>query len=137
MVVEKLPSVGLYFRFYGDAFDPDEITRRLGVEPTKKFRLGEPITEDGRARWPSYGWIIEVGPRKALDIEDMLPELRERADVSPKAVKQLCADLNLDLVITCGVGVGEADDYPGMFFPADFLAWVVELGASVNVDVMD
>jgi hypothetical protein len=136
MVVENLPRVGLYFRFYGDSFDPDEITQRLEIQPTNKFKSGDLITEDGRARWPGYGWIIKVGPRRTLNIEDMLRELQERADVSPETVKQLCADLNLDLVIICGVGVGDATELPTMFFPSDFLEWVAELGASINVDVI-
>ncbi len=127
--------VKIYFRFYGDSFDPDEITRRLGIQPTNKFRLGDPIDEEGRARWPGYGWIIKVGPCETLDIEGMLKELRKRAEVSPELVRKVCADLNLDLVIICGVNGEEADTMPAMFFPTDFLSWVVELGASLNVDV--
>jgi len=135
MVVSKYPEVGLYFRFYGDSFDPDEITRRLGIQPTNQFRLGDPINGNPRARWPSYSWIIKVGPRTTLDIKDMLGELREKADVLPAVVKQVCADLNLDLVITCGVSGEDADAVPTMFFPTELLKWVTELGASINVDV--
>lgn len=116
MVVKNYPKAGLYFRFYGDSFDPDEITRRLGIQPTNKSRLGEPIDENGRARWPGYGWIIRVGPRKTLDIKDMLGELREKADVSPAVVKQACADLNLELVIICGVSGEDADAVPRCSF---------------------
>jgi hypothetical protein len=136
MHLENPPSVSLYFRFYGESFDPDEITRRLGVHPTNKFRPGDPIAESSSARWPGYGWIIKVGPQKTFDIEDMLRDLRERADVSPTSVKQLCADFNLDLVIICGVGWEAGDSMPTMFFPPEFLAWVVDLGASLNVDVI-
>ena len=80
--------------------------------------------------------MVKIGPSETLDIEGMLRELRERVDVSPEAVKQLCADLKLDLVIVCGVSCEEADTTPAMFFPTEFLSWVVELGASLNVDVI-
>lgn len=80
--------------------------------------------------------MVKIGPSETLDIESMLQELRERMDVSPAVVKQLCADLNLDLVIVCGVSGEEADTMPAMFFPSEFLAWVVELGAALNVDVI-
>ena len=136
MVVKNLSRVSLYFRFYGDSFDPDEITRRLGIQPTHSFRPGNPITEDGRGRRRGYGWWIKVGPKNTLNIENMLQELREQVDVSPNVIRQVCSDLNVDRVILCGVGGEEAGTMPAMFFPADFLEWVVELGASLNVDVL-
>lgn len=136
MVVTNFPETKLYFRFYGERFDPDEITHRLGIEPTAQRRPGDPITKDGRGKYRDYSWMVKIGPSETLDIENMLRELRESMDVSPEIVKQLCADLNLDLVIVCGVSGEEADTMPAMFFPNEFLAWVVELGAALNVDVI-
>jgi len=136
MVVENLPRVSLYLRFYGDIFDPDEITRRLGLEPTSRFRPGDPITEDGRGRRRGYGWFLKIGPQETLDIDDLLHEFREQVAVSPQVVRRLCRDLNLDLVVVCGVGGGGADTLPATFFPTEFLDWTVELGASLNVDVI-
>jgi hypothetical protein len=136
VVVKNLPRVSLYFRFYGDSFDPDEITRRLGIQPTHSFLPGDPITEDGRGRRRGYGWWIKVGPRSTLDIEDMLHELREQVGVSPEIIRQVCTDLNVDLIIVCGVGRDEADTMPTMFFTSNFLSWIVELDASLNVDVI-
>lgn len=135
-MIETFPQVKLYFRFYGDSFDPDEVTRRLGIKPTMQFRPGDPITEDGRGRRRGTGWAIKIGPQSTLDIESMLHELRERADVSAAVVKQLCADLEIELVIVCGVSGEQADTMPAMFFPTEFLAWVVDLGASLDVDVI-
>ncbi|HWD40001.1 MAG TPA: DUF4279 domain-containing protein [Fimbriimonas sp.] len=136
MVVTNYPEVKLYFRFYGEAFDPDEITRRLKIEPTIQRRPGDPLTQDGRGVCRDYSWMVKIGPSEILDIDDMLHELRRRINVAPDDVKRLCADLNLDLVIVCGVGGEEADTMPAMFFPTEFLEWVVSLGASLNVDVI-
>jgi hypothetical protein len=136
VVVTNYPEVALYFRFYGASFDPDEITRRLGMEPTAQRRPGEPLTSDGRGRARDYSWMVKVGPSETLDIEDLLHELRKRVDISSDAVKKLSVDLGLDLVIVCGVLGEEADTMPAMCFPTEFLEWVVELGASLNVDVM-
>jgi hypothetical protein len=136
VVIKNSPRVSLYFRFYGDSFDPDEFTRRLGIKPTHSFQPGDPITADGHGRRRESGWWIKVGPEKTLDIEEMLRELRERVSVSPEVVRQTCSDLNADLVIVCGVGAEDADTMPTMFFTTEFLEWVVELGASLNVDVI-
>jgi hypothetical protein len=80
--------------------------------------------------------MIKIGPQETWGIEGMLQELRERADVSASAVKQLCADLQIELVIVCGVGGEQADTMPAMLFPTEFLKWVADLGASLDVDVL-
>lgn len=131
-----LPRVSLYFRFYGESFDPNEITRRLGVEPSICFRPGDPITEDGRGRRSGFGWMVKVGPRKTLKIDALLQELQERITVSAADVQQLCRDLNVELVILCGVGMDKADDLPTTYFPQDFVKWAAEMGAALNVDVI-
>lgn len=132
----QLPAIGLYFRFYGETFDPDEITRRLGIEPTISFRPGDPITEDGQGERQGCGWMVKLS-REALVIDDLLQEFRQRLDViSADTVKQLCRDLRVELVILCGVGMGDAETTPGLYFPSEFLEWVAELGASLNVDVV-
>jgi hypothetical protein len=135
-VVENYPQVQIYFRFFGERFDPDEITRRLGIEPTIQFRPGDSITKDGRGRRRHFGWMVKLGPRDTLDIDDMLRELRERVIVSAVTVKKLCDDLGVDLVIVCGVSGESADTMPEMLFPTDFLKWVVELGAELSIDVI-
>jgi hypothetical protein len=132
---EGVPRVGLYFRFYGENFDPDEVTRRLGIEPTNSFRPGDPLTKSGHGERRSPGWIMHVG-RSTFEIDDVLPEFRQRLDVSPHTVRKLCSDLNLNLVIICGVGLGGAEAAPGLYFPTEFLKWVTEMGADLNVDIL-
>ena len=53
--VEANPVVRLDLRFYGETFDPDEITRQLGIEPTTAFRPDDPITPDGEGRRRGFG----------------------------------------------------------------------------------
>jgi hypothetical protein len=133
---QTLPRVSMYFRFYGETFDPDEITKRLGVEPTDSFRPGDPITEDGRGIRRGYGWMVDIDGGRVLVIDDLLQAFRQRLEVSADTVRQLCRDLNVNLVIVCGVGMGRSEFAPGMFFPNWFLEWVTELEASLNVDVV-
>ena len=132
-----LPTVKIYFRFYGESFDPDEITRRLGIEPTIHFRPGDPITKDGQGSRRGYGWMIKIGGRETLEIDDILQELRERVNVSSATIRQLCNDLGVEAVVVCGVGQHEsAETTPALFFPVDFIEWVAEMGASLNVDMI-
>lgn len=134
--LKELPRVKLYFRFYGESFDPDEVTKRLGIEPSEKFRPGDPITKDGRGKRRRSGWWIKAGPQRTLEIDDLLQELREKVAVDSAVVRQLCQDLDVSLVILCGVGMGESEDLPITYFPPEFVAWAAEMGAAINVDVV-
>jgi Domain of unknown function (DUF4279) len=132
MASRLLPRVTIYFRFYGDDFDPDEIARRLGVSPTLQFRPGDPITADGRGRRRRSGWMVKVGGKETTKIEAMLSE---RFDVPAGVVEKLCSDLNLRAVVLCGVGQ-DAEETPQLEFPPEFVAWVAEMGAAIDVDVV-
>jgi len=136
MAVQRLANVQIYFRFYGESFDPDEITQRLGIEPTLKFRPGDPITSDGRGRRRRYGWAVKVGGYDTIEIDGMLQELREQVSVSSFLVRKVCKDLDIEPVIVCGVGAERADIMPALYFPTDFLRWAAEMGASLDVDVL-
>jgi hypothetical protein len=127
----------MYFRFYGDSFDPDEITRRLGIQPTIRFRPGDPITKDGQGRRRGYGWMLKVDGRDTIEIADMLHELQQRVSVPAQKVREVCSDLGVEPVVICGVGQHEdADTTPALFFPADFIEWLNEMSASLNVDIV-
>jgi hypothetical protein len=137
MASKQLPTVSFYFRFYGDSFDPDKITRRLGIKPTASYRPGDPIMQDGKGRRRHYGWLIMSGEHETLKIDDLLRELRERINVPSHTIKQVCSDLGVNLVIVCGVRQHEtAETTPALFFPDDFVAWVAEIGGSLDVDMI-
>jgi hypothetical protein len=134
MTLEHSPSVGIYFRFYGTSFDPDEITRRLRIEPTSHYRAGDPAA--GRTiPHRRDGWMIKIGPRETFEIEDLLRELQERVNISRAEVKQLCIDLEMHAVVVCAIVQPASVSTPALEFPAGFLEWVAGMGASLNVDV--
>jgi hypothetical protein len=134
--VEKLPIITLCFRFYGESFDPDEITRRLELTPTSVFRPGDPITKDGRGKRRRFGWRLKVKEHEGLDMQDLLQEFKERISVSSSLVRQVCTDLDIQAVVFCGVRQRESEITPALEFPMDFVEWVGELGASIDVDVI-
>jgi hypothetical protein len=133
---ESLPEVILIFRFYGDDFEPDEITRRLEIKPTKIWRAGDPRGDPGSgATSPRSGWWVELEPRKTHPISGLLEELRRRIDIAGPLVRQMCDDLQLTPHITCVIYQPRAASTPIVDFPPDFMAWAVSLGASIGVDL--
>jgi Domain of unknown function (DUF4279) len=70
-----------YFHVRG-SFDPDEITRRLGVKPTRVSREGDPIGKTSKKRpcsaWELYSRLDETEPleRHVQDVLDQLDDNR-------------------------------------------------------------
>ena len=64
-------------RFFGDDLDPDEISRLLGVLPTKSVRKGEVQRfPNGREVVPRRGsWRLEVADRSPGDLSSQIVEL--------------------------------------------------------------
>jgi hypothetical protein len=79
--------------------------------------------------------MVKVGGEETIRIDSMLIALRERFDASPDEVKALCRDLNLRAVVLCGVGQ-DAEETPQLQFPPEFIAWVADMGAEIDVDII-
>lgn len=83
MPEESLPIVKAAFLLQGAPFDPEEVTRRLGLEPTETYHAGDPVVRDlGKRRHD--GWAIQIAPREALEIATTLRELRDRVLAAPE-----------------------------------------------------
>jgi hypothetical protein len=133
-VTDSTPSIQLGFRYRAADFQPDELTKRLGVEPTSQFVAGDPITDDGRGRRRSSGWRLDL-ERETETVESMLADFRELVSIPPSVVRAASAELGLSPVVVCSVLRRESEGYPVLLFPPDFIEWVAELGATLDVDI--
>jgi hypothetical protein len=133
MKKDRLPRVSAYFRFFGESYDPDEITRRLGVTPTESFRIGDPIPKRSVLR-KDDGWIVEIPPRETYELGGIIADLQSLIPVPGSAVKELCQDLKLEAVCEFAVLQPSEKSTPNMDFPPPFIDWLSERGASINVD---
>jgi len=134
----ELPEVSLFFRFYGNSFNPVEITRRLGIEPNKSWKSGEQMGSVQENRQHRHdAWMVKVGPQRTVDINELLRDLRTRVNTDGNLIKELCADLNVEAVIVCGVIQTSQGRSAAIEFPVDFLEWAASKNASIVVDVID
>jgi hypothetical protein len=134
MPEDTLPIVKALFRLRDAPFDPDEVTRRLGLEPTRTYRAGEPIAR-GIGSQRGDGWLIQVGPCETLEIAPILRELRDRVAVAPSLVREVCADLGLTPAIYCSIEL-TSRLAPSAAIPPDTIAWVAELGGAIDMDLL-
>ncbi len=126
------PKVSIYFDFHG-VFDPIEITRRLGIEPTRQFRSGDPVPS-GIGDHRRDGWIVAAGPVETFEIDDLLMQIRAAVSAPPDEIKQVSSELNIEAVVTCEVQ--STVSMPSLCFSEEFVQWAALIGAAIDVDIM-
>jgi Domain of unknown function (DUF4279) len=117
-----------YFTLTG-SFDPEEITRRAGVDPSDSWRKGDAhprtMLERKFARWSIESRLPHNEPLEA-HIKDVLAQL----DRNPDGFATLSREYD-----GCMQLVGYFHEiYPGLQFDADLVARLGKYGLSVDFD---
>lgn len=98
-------------RVFGDELDPDEITRRLGANPTKAFRKGdlELVRHDGRPRYAHTGrWHLDAARRFPEDLNAQIMEILDQVTDDLEVWRELGEKYRIDMF--CGVWMGLYND---------------------------
>lgn len=114
---------------YGDDLDPDDVSARLGIQPTRAFRKGERRNHSPPTRHGA--WILEVRGETPTGPDDHLRELLAQVTVAPDVWQTLLRDFELRLscaVHTTGWNRGFA------LRPAT-LAKIADLGIELDFDL--
>jgi hypothetical protein len=139
---EPLPRLDAGLKFEGverASFSLEEVTERMGIQPSVSFRKGEPRRHQspfnsGIATHGRDVWLYGVKSERSRDFGPLLESLQRDIVASPMEIKSICADLNVEVWVMIGVFTPEGASWPICVFPKEFLAWVGEIGASMDVD---
>jgi hypothetical protein len=117
-----------YFTVTG-SFDPEDITRRVGIEPSAAWRKGDlhPRTRMERrfSRWSLESKVPRNEPLEA-HIASVLEQLEVNAEAFSTVAKQYAGCMQL-------VGYFH-ERYPGLNFDASLIARISRFGLSIDFD---
>lgn len=117
-----------YFHVRG-SFEPDDITRRLGVTPTKIAREGDPIGNTTKNR-PCSWWELHsrLGPPATLEehVKDVLNQL----DMNKTAFAEVSRELGGTMQL---VGYF-CDVSPGVHFDSEIVRRTADYGLCIDCD---
>jgi hypothetical protein len=114
------------------AFDPVEISRRLGLAPTKVARRDERIGKSA-LQYKCDIWSISTGKRESLALEEQVREILAQVGTSAHAIRSARDELSISVELACAVYVeGQA---PSMTLGPETIAQLAELGAGVDIDL--
>ncbi len=121
----------VYFKLYGDDFDPNIISETIGLEPTRTRRKGEP-----RAKF-SF-WILSIGKveSEAIDVYEMASKLvkkiKPHKDKIIKAIK--AHGLSAELQVVLWIPTDESISTPAIGFETETIQFLSDIGASIDID---
>lgn len=122
----------VYFALYGTDFDPEEVTRRVGLEPTSIKRKGEPKTRrhsfwqisSGRVE----GDIIDVYEMSSALVTLLAPRSAEIANTR----QELALEAVLEVVLW--ITTDESISTPAIGFDREVISFLHTVGATIDVD---
>jgi hypothetical protein len=136
-----LPELKVNFCLLGKGFDPDIVTSRLGLRPTRKYRMGEPIIPGKPLLRKQDCWEIasEMAPTASIHLEDYVLEILDAIGSQKDAIKRVMDEMNLTSEIECVIYLHEDREgiveTPSVTFGSKTIAALADLGTSVDIDI--
>jgi hypothetical protein len=128
---EKYERYSATLRISGKIEEMSIIGMRLGLEPTRVRRRGEPV-EGTSERLELDFWEMTAPVTKDRPMEDHLAWLRSRLLPRGFVLRDIKTALSVDLFCEYRSNHGQG----GFSLPPEALAWLVELGIGLDVAVV-
>ena len=128
---EKYEKYSATLRIYGKIQDMSVIGMRLGLEPTRVRRQGEPV-EGTSERYELDSWEMTAPVTKDRPLEDHLAWLKSRLLPRGSVLRDIKTALSVDLF--CEYRSNHSQG--GFSLPTEALIWIVELGIGLEVAVI-
>jgi uncharacterized protein DUF4279 len=117
-----------YFHLRG-SFDPDDVTRRVGVTPTKTAREGDAIGTTSKNR-PCSHWELHSRLGPPAPLEEHVRDVLDQLDRSKAAFGELSRELGGTMQL---VGYF-CDVNPGVHFDLEIVGRIAEYALCIDCD---
>ena len=120
-----------YFALHGTGFDPDEVTRLVGLEPTSIRREALPIPK--HSSWNVSSGKIE---NDIIDVYDMSSALVSRLSPHTEKIASVKQQLGLEAVlqVVLWITTDESKSTPAIGFESEVISFLNAVGASIDID---
>lgn len=126
-----------YFALYGYHFNPDDITRLLGIEPTSINAAG---AYSGLDKPVISSWELSTGTvtsdESEVDIYKLTEDILKQLEPIKDKIIEVCKSHNLSprLGIVLTLSVDKNESSPDVGFGARIIRFLADIGAFINVD---
>lgn len=127
-----MSSTRAYFVIWGKQCDPDEISARIGVVPSRTWCVGDIRNPRTGAHHDNAGWRVDSDGTPDLDPATHVEQLVEKLWHARDSLQTLGAhcEMQFSIVIHC-----HEASAPPMYFSRDLLQRIASLNAAIDVDL--
>jgi Domain of unknown function (DUF4279) len=125
-----IDEVNATLALYSEELEPQEISRALGVEPTRAHRRGERSGPRSPPA-PSGAWLLKANGSAAEPAEAVIDRLLKQLPEDPAVWR----DLRMRHDIQVRFGLHMTGCNKGLSIPSKQVTRIAELGASMEFDV--
>ncbi|GAA1764455.1 DUF4279 domain-containing protein [Nonomuraea bangladeshensis] len=135
MIVEQQ----VYFMIQSDEYDPEQITRYVGVEPTrseaKESRRGR---KSGRLLPPRHEWMLDSGLAETTSLGEQTEAVMNQLAGAWDRIGELTAGgTTATLVMLRSFEPGEHSNPRGLILDAEAISFLHKAGADLWIDEYD
>lgn len=125
----------VYFALLGDDFDPDEVTKELGVAPTAKNKTGEPGRYKPRLDFSS--WELSTDEVETLDVYELANQICDQLAGKSAAIRRLVEKYSLEatLEIVLWIDTNEKQPAPALGFDDKVISFLHAVGGQIDIDI--
>jgi hypothetical protein len=107
-----------------------EVTRALGVEPTRSWNQGDQVVGT-KKHYGESGWRLDSSLSSDASIDQQLRELLNSISERIEFVRSLPGSIEVDF--SCVIYAREY--VPEIFFSADIIRRIADIGAAIDIDL--
>ncbi|MFE1746281.1 DUF4279 domain-containing protein [Coleofasciculus sp. H7-2] len=124
-------EISAAFTLTGFDFNPEEITAKVGIIPTKIWKVGDLIHPKAGIRRKRNGWSLESKLEKSAELEDHIKSVLEQ--IQPGWLPMVEISSRYEAEIDCVVYV--RGQVPAIHFDKDIVEQAAKLNAEIDVDL--
>ncbi len=126
-------SIKSSLRIMGDDYNIDEITKILGVTPSRYWKKGGKIRNSDK-NYEYTAWIYNTEAINTLDIEDVVCKIYnvffKKKNQLLKLKKKYSLDISVDFCV-----IIEGGEVPALYFEKYFIDFCSEICAIIDIDI--
>jgi hypothetical protein len=126
------PDVKAYLWISDFDEDPDEISRRLGIEPSETNRAGDAMGQSPMRRRRN-SWRLDSTVDAPYDVEKHALAILDRVAPAQEAVRELAQRCSVELKVV--IYANTEQSFPGLSFTRETLRRIADLAADLDIDV--
>jgi hypothetical protein len=119
------------FTLTGVDLNPDDVTSKVGIQPTKTWLKDDPISPKATIRYQQNGWTLRSHLEASDDLEEHFRVVLNQLNQGWQPLVELCSIYEAEF---SGV-IYTSGDRPAIHFDKELLKAVLQLNAEIDVDL--